>query len=859
MHEKLSHSLIGLILVGLTGCAAGGGDAVGDAGATRRDGGADSAITLADFGASLGDAAPAGDAGPGTDAVVSATDAIVSATDAGPTTACANGLDDDADGSTDFPDDPGCSAADDDDEADPPAVGQCENGLDDDDDGNVDAADTDCTSSADPTEQGGASGAECGNGLDDDADGVVDFPDDPGCRAAGDAEELDPVPAPACDNTEDDDADGHTDYPTDPGCAGRGDADEADPVVAPACSNGLDDDASGQADYPADPGCDSAGDPMEVGPCGADVEVIDLNGALAGADAVLGDLTGAPAHAVGTCGGAAGGERVYAWRSVGRVDRVRFSTRHPETLAPTVLYARAICGAPADLTCNRGGGVPGTDITLEAPAPGLYYIFVDTGSPDQVGAFRLSVDEVRAPACRNAEDDDGDGDVDLADEGCVEGDDTDETDPPTHPACHNGVDDDGDGMTDYPADPDCVAAGAEREAPLCAIASPIVAVGQAGGTFDLPLQDGNGAAGPSCDVAFGPETVLVLTLDELSTVRVEVTVAGAPSPGAIYARTDCADAGSEFGCVPANRPGGLTLSNLAAGVYFVVVEQGFPAPAEGASATITVESLVRECNDAIDNDADGVIDLLDPGCEEGRDDDEGNDPPAPPACANGADDDGDGLVDYPDDDGCQAAGDTDELARDRHMSEDFNPDGVGQIWCNAEGDINFHDYGLMTFPECDALANRTGTQYYAGTQWQGQPGEGWLGDHDGATATASSPGGDWSVTQILPADMPYTCRLALMPHRREPDPNQIGPETLYDDGNGHRWHYWLLTQQSASQCLAYADTVRGRIINPWSVGLGPRVMMTSPTHWCHAGPQFNQDNVGINSDQPGDCAVGFWE
>jgi hypothetical protein len=231
----------------------------------------------------------------------------------------------------------------------------------------------------------------------------------------------------------------------------------------------------------------------------------------------------------------------------------------------------------------------------------------------------------------------------------------------------------------------------------------------------------------------------------------------------------------------------------------------------------------------------------------------------PPECANGADDDGDGLVDYPDDDGCQAAGDADELARDRHMSEDFNPDGIGQIWCNDQGDIHFHDYGPMTFPECDALANRTGTQYYAGTQWQGQPGEGWLGDHDGATATASSPNGDWSLTQILPANMPYACRLALMPHRTEPDPARIGPETLYDDGNGHRWHYWLLTQQTHSQCLAYADSVRGRIINPWSVGLGPLVMMTSPTHWCHAGPQFNQDGVGINSDQAADCAVGFWE
>ena len=490
--------------------------------------------------------------------------------------------------------------------------------------------------------------------------------------------------------------------------------------------------------------------------------------------------------------------------------------------------------------------------------PGLYYVVVDTGSPDGAGPFRLSVDEARAPACRNGEDDDGDGRLDLTDPGCAEPNDLDETDPPVAPACANGQDDDGDGFVDYPADPDCVAAGAEREAPLCALDSPTVLVGQAGGSFVLPLQDGNGHAAGGCDVGFGPETVLVLTLDELSNVRVEVGLNGARPPVAMYARNTCNDLQSEFACLPSDRAGALSLAHLAAGTYFVIIEQGFPAPAAPITATVTVESLVRECNDGMDNDGDGALDLLDSGCENDRDDSEG-DPPAPPQCANGQDDDGDGLVDYPQDDGCEGAGDTDELSQDRHLSEDFNPDGVGQIYCNAGGDIHFHDYGPMTFPDCDALANRTGTQYYAGTQWQGQPGDGWLGDHDGITATASSPGDDWGVTLILPADMPYTCRLALMPHRTEPDAAAISPESVYTDVSGHRWHYWVLNGQTHSQCLAYADTVRGRIVNPWSVGLGPVPMIASPTHWCHAGPQFNQDGVGINSDQPANCAVAYWE
>jgi hypothetical protein len=56
---------------------------------------------------------------------------------------CNDGLDDDGDGLTDYPDDPGCT----------------------------DAFDVD---------ERGAS-FECDNGLDDDGDGLIDFPDDDGC------------------------------------------------------------------------------------------------------------------------------------------------------------------------------------------------------------------------------------------------------------------------------------------------------------------------------------------------------------------------------------------------------------------------------------------------------------------------------------------------------------------------------------------------------------------------------------------------------------------------------------------------------------------------------------------------------
>ena len=254
--------------------------------------------------------------------------------------------------------------------------------------------------------------------------------------------------------------------------------------------------------------CESAADPTETGPCGEGRALVDLNAALDADHGYDGDLSDAVGSLVGTCGGAAGGEDVFAWRSEGLVDRVTFSTRHARTHAPTVLYVRATCDALADLGCDRGGADPGAEVTLDHPQPGLYYVVVDRGSPDVVGPYRLTVDEVRAPACRNGEDDDADGLTDLLDPGCTGPEDADETDPPARAACSNGADDDGDGFTDYPADPDCVAAGGEREAPLCALADPVVPVGQAGGQFALAPQGGNGHAGGSCDVGFGAETVL---------------------------------------------------------------------------------------------------------------------------------------------------------------------------------------------------------------------------------------------------------------------------------------------------------------------------------------------------------------
>lgn len=102
---------------------------------------------------------------------------------------CDNGLDDDMDPGIDccakFPTgDADCTSPLDDNEG----VPACANLLDDDGDGTTDFGnDPGCASAMDDWERGAA--AACDNGLDDDGDGAADFPGDTGCMDASDVSE----------------------------------------------------------------------------------------------------------------------------------------------------------------------------------------------------------------------------------------------------------------------------------------------------------------------------------------------------------------------------------------------------------------------------------------------------------------------------------------------------------------------------------------------------------------------------------------------------------------------------------------------------------------------------------------------
>jgi probable HAF family extracellular repeat protein len=79
------------------------------------------------------------------------------------------------------------------------------------------------------------------------------------------------------------------------------------------------------------------------------------------------------------------------------------------------------------------------------------------------GGCTAAADLTELPDCGDGIDNDGDLAPDLADAGCRNA-----SSPLENPACQNGLDDDGDGKTDFPADSECVAADDRSELYDCA-------------------------------------------------------------------------------------------------------------------------------------------------------------------------------------------------------------------------------------------------------------------------------------------------------------------------------------------------------------------------------------------------------
>ena len=113
---------------------------------------------------------------------------------------------------------------------------------------------------------------------------------------------------------------------------------------------------------------------------------------------------------------------------------------------------------------------------------------------------------------------------------------------------------------------------------------------------------------------------------------------------------------------------------------------------------------VTQCSNGVDDDGDGLIDLADQGCSSPTDDDESNPPPvSAPACSNGTDDDGDGFVDS-NDPNCHTDGDPNNFSS-------YNPNGVSETgalptcWNGVDDDGD----GKTDFPLDQGCSSATDT------------------------------------------------------------------------------------------------------------------------------------------------------
>ncbi len=217
---------------------------------------------------------------------------------------CSDGLDNDGDGLTDFPADPGCTSPTDNKELDD--VHQCSDGLDNNSANGTDwPADPSCDGPDDDTEDGVPA---CSDGVNNDGDGATDYPADSDCTSAADiTEEY----TRQCQNRIDDDGDGLIDFDglgnpalADPGCHSAFDDSELDPSYT--------DDARGRLLVIMDTSGSMNRNTCEDDP--ADLPFTGGDGSLdcPGSDVACADIPAGCASGQATCGnGVADDSRLY--------------------------------------------------------------------------------------------------------------------------------------------------------------------------------------------------------------------------------------------------------------------------------------------------------------------------------------------------------------------------------------------------------------------------------------------------------------------------------------------------------------------------------------------------------------------
>ncbi len=504
---------------------------------------------------------------------------------------------------------------------------------------------------------------ECGNGEDDDVDGRIDFPDDPQCESPNDRAEGPPSMVARCDDDVDNDADGQTDL-RDPGCFDMDDDDETDPDQLPACSNGIDDDGDNRIDYPQDNSCASAGFLVEDEACRPGIEAEDITDTGVGEGALA--EGGADLYAV-ECGLEGANDAVFAFTTPRR-GVLRATLQNEGTDIAGALELRTACERlDRRMGCAPGAPDGGPTLQLQNVQQEVTYYAIVTGAPDDSGLVsRGEPVDVDDPSC----DREG-AEPDINQNGWNHG-------------CRNAFD--GFGRVRVMNNNLDVSLGQRTQ--VIAGMNVTVRSELAGDDLWRVRVDGLGYDIP---------VQITGTLGTRNDTRVFEDILPFPEADIPYWVTNDGDLDSAeedaqvfFAVVPRRleqletldyaQEGGSVTTNFQSSGGFVMYVAGADVPAADVAAAVADDlvfevddrpragdfvltiGMVPACSDELDNDNDGLIDALDPGCAAADDEDEaGPEPGAPPAaCDNLVDDDADGWSDFPYDPGCETVGDDDE-------------------------------------------------------------------------------------------------------------------------------------------------------------------------------------------------------
>ncbi|MFH1405645.1 MAG: Ig-like domain-containing protein [Nanoarchaeota archaeon] len=269
---------------------------------------------------------------------------------------------------------------------------------------------------------------------------------------------------------------------------------------------------------------------------------------------------------------------------------------------------------------------------------GLYQVTfkVSDGILEDSETIMITVKEKNngAPQCSDGKDNDGDGFIDLNDPGCEDLSDDDETDSSYVPQCRDGIDNDGDGFIDL-NDPGCEDLSDDDETNSSYVPQCRDGIDNDGDGF-IDLND------PGCDNLNdddefdvnqdpSPENHSPVAFDDYAQTKknipVEICVLTNDFdqdndtltlvPNSVLTNSKITLNGDCLTYTPSNN-----FLGVDSFTYEVTDNKG---GYDSATVIVEVKEIKKQCSDGLDNDGDGLIDFpYDPGCNNSNDDDEFN-------------------------------------------------------------------------------------------------------------------------------------------------------------------------------------------------------------------------------------------